>query len=245
MNEIIKTLLYEKSNKIKKRLYEYVVVKMTYESNKIEGSTLTLNETSELYNRNEITIINRNSIKLDELVESKNHFKAINFILDNWNKTLSEDFIKKIHLILFKNTHTNDENFNVGNYKKYANTIGSIIETTLPKDIGKEMKNLLSKYSEKRDKKIEDIIDFHYNFEKIHPFQDGNGRVGRLVMFKECLKENIVPFIILEEEKAFYIRGLSEYENEKGFLIDSCLHFQDQFKEKLEYFGVEVKEYKR
>ncbi len=241
MNEIIKTLLYEKSNKIKKRLYEYVVVKMTYESNKIEGSTLTLNETSELYNRNEITIINRNSIKLDELVESKNHFKAINFILDNWNKTLSEDFIKKIHLILFKNTHTNDENFNVGNYKKYANTIGSIIETTLPKDIGKEMKNLLSKYSEKRDKKIEDIIDFHYNFEKIHPFQDGNGRVGRLVMFKECLKENIVPFIILEEEKAFYIRGLSEYENEKGFLIDSCLHFQDQFKEKLEYFGVEWK----
>lgn len=245
MNEIIKTLLYEKSNKIKKRLYEYVVVKMTYESNKIEGSTLTLNETSELYNRNEITIINRNSIKLDELVESKNHFKAINFILDNWNKTLSEDFIKKIHLILFKNTHTNDENFNVGNYKKYANTIGSIIETTLPKDVGKEMKNLLSKYSEKRDKKIENIIDFHYNFEKIHPFQDGNGRVGRLVMFKECLKENIVPFIILEEEKAFYIRGLSEYENEKGFLIDSCLHFQDQFKEKLEYFGVEVKEYKR
>ncbi len=245
MNEIIKTLLYEKSNKIKKRLYEYVVVKMTYESNKIEGSTLTLNETSELYNRNEITIINRNSIKLDELVESKNHFKAINFILDNWNKTLSEDFIKKIHLILFKNTHTNDENFNVGNYKKYANTIGSIIETTLPKDVGKEMKNLLSKYSKKRDKKIEDIIDFHYNFEKIHPFQDGNGRVGRLVMFKECLKENIVPFIILEEEKAFYIRGLSEYENEKGFLIDSCLHFQDQFKEKLEYFGVEVKEYKR
>ena len=245
MNEIIKTLLYEKSNKIKKRLYEYVVVKMTYESNKIEGSTLTLNETSELYNRNEITIINRNSIKLDELVESKNHFKAINFILDNWNKTLSEDFIKKIHLILFKNTHTNDENFNVGNYKKYANTIGSIIETILPKDVGKEMKNLLSKYSKKRDKKIEDIIDFHYNFEKIHPFQDGNGRVGRLVMFKECLKENIVPFIILEEEKAFYIRGLSEYENEKGFLIDSCLHFQDQFKEKLEYFGVEVKEYKR
>ena len=245
MNEIIKTLLYEKSNKIKKRLYEYVVVKMTYESNKIEGSTLTLNETSELYNRNEITIINSNSIKLDELVESKNHFKAINFILDNWNKTLSEDFIKKIHLILFKNTHTNDENFNVGNYKKYANTIGSIIETTLPKDVGKEMKNLLSKYSKKRDKKIEDIIDFHYNFEKIHPFQDGNGRVGRLVMFKECLKENIVPFIILEEEKAFYIRGLSEYENEKGFLIDSCLHFQDQFKEKLEYFGVEVKEYKR
>ena len=245
MNEIIKTLLYEKSNKIKKRLYEYVVVKMTYESNKIEGSTLTLNETSELYNRNEITIINRNSIKLDELVESKNHFKAINFILDNWNKTLSEDFIKKIHLILFKNTHTNDENFNVGNYKKYANTIGSIIETILPKDVGKEMKNLLSKYSKKRDKKIEDIIDFHYNFEKIHPFQDGNGRVGRLVMFKECLKENIVPFIILEEEKAFYIRGLSEYENEKGFLIDSCLHFQDQFKEKLEYFGVGVKEYKR
>lgn len=241
MNEIIKTLLYEKSNKIKKRLYEYVVVKMTYESNKIEGSTLTLNETSELYNRNEITIINRNSIKLDELVESKNHFKAINFILDNWNKTLSEDFIKKIHLILFKNTHTNDENFNVGNYKKYANTIGSIIETTLPKDVGKEMKNLLSKYSEKRDKKIEDIIDFHYNFEKIHPFQDGNGRVGRLVMFKECLKKNIVPFIILEEEKAFYIRGLLEYENEKGFLIDSCLHFQDQFKEKLEYFGVEWK----
>ncbi len=241
MNEIIKTLLYEKSNKIKKRLYEYVVVKMTYESNKIEGSTLTLNETSELYNRNEITIINRNSIKLDELVESKNHFKAINFILDNWNKTLSEDFIKKIHLILFKNTHTNDEDFNVGNYKKYANTIGSIIETTLPKDVGKEMKNLLSKYSEKRDKKIEDIIDFHYNFEKIHPFQDGNGRVGRLVMFKECLKKNIVPFIILEEEKAFYIRGLLEYENEKGFLIDSCLHFQDQFKEKLEYFGVEWK----
>ena len=103
------------------------------------------------------------------------------------------------------------------------------------------MKNLLSKYSEKRDKKIEDIIDFHYNFEKIHPFQDGNGRVGRLVMFKECLKKNIVPFIILEEEKAFYIRGLLEYENEKGFLIDSCLHFQDQFKEKLEYFGVEWK----
>ena len=172
-------------------------------------------------------------------MESVNHFRCIDLVIDRANFQLSENFIKKLHFILKTGTSSsNNERFVVGDYKKYPNIVGNM-ETVKPENVAKEMQMLLKRYNEcNKCKTLTDILNFHYEFEKIHPFQDGNGRIGRLIMFKECLKNNIVPFIIYDDLKLFYYRGLNEWNNEKGYLIDTCLSAQDRFKTYLDYFKI-------
>ena len=180
-----------------------------------------------------------NEDNVDDIVETANHFKCVDYIIDNALKPLSESMIKELHFILKNGTSDSRKDwFNVGNYKKLPNEVGGE-ETCQPKNVKEEMKKLLSAYNEIKDKSFEQIIEFYKNFESIHPFQDGNGRVGRLIMFKECLANNIVPFIIDEDHKLFYYRGLKEWKNEKGYLIDTCLSCQDKYKAWLDYFKIE------
>ena len=230
MSEVAKILLEEKKEKVKGRLYHITQIKFSYNSNHIEGSTLTEEQTRHIYQTNSFISDKSSVIKIDDVVETLNHFKAFDYILGNID-ILNEKLIKEIHSILKNNTSdSKKEWFNVGEYKKLKNYVSGE-QTVAPKDVEIEIKKLLNDYEKKENKCIEDIIEFHYRFEKIHPFQDGNGRVGRLIMFKECLRHNIVPFIIDEKHKLFYYRGLKEYKNEKGWLIDTCLSAQDEYLE--------------
>lgn len=234
---LCKRLKFERDNKIKNGIYHKIIIELTFNSNKIEGSKLTQEETRYIYETN--TISNQGaSINIDDIMETVNHFKCFTYILDKSNYRLSEKLIKDLHKMLKENTSDSKKDwFAVGDYKKLINEVGGK-ETTKPHEVSNQMKELLNNYNKIEKVNFEDIIAFHYNFEIIHPFQDGNGRIGRLIMFKECLKNNIVPFIVQDQLKEFYYRGLSNWKSEKEYLMDTCLSAQDDFKKYLDYFGI-------
>ena len=230
---ILNILREQKEMKLKGNLYHATQINFAYNTNHIEGSILTEEQTRYIYETNTLVLEDGNkATNIDDIIETSNHFKLVDYMLDVADKTLSEDMIKEFHKIL--KTGTSDERkswFNVGEYKALANEVGGNI-TTKPGEVSKHINDLLLWYNSLEKVEFEDIIKFHSEFEKIHPFQDGNGRVGRIIMFKECLKNNIIPFIILDKDKLFYYRGLNEYQHggEKGYLIDTCLNAQDQYK---------------
>ena len=239
-NTILERLKLEKESKMPGGIYHKIQIELTYNSNHIEGSRLTHDQTRYIYEKNTIGVKD-SVINVDDIVETANHFRCIDYIIDMVNYPISESMIKQLHSLLKAGTSDSRKAwFAVGDYKKLENEVGGI-KTTKPKDVEKEMRNLLKKYNCKKSKSFEEIIEFHYMFERIHPFQDGNGRVGRLIMFKECLKNNIVPFIIDESLKEFYYRGLNEWKNERGYLLDTCLTAQDRFKLIMDYFGLNYK----
>ena len=237
-NTLLSILQNEKKNKYSGGIYHKTQIDLTYNSNHMEGSRLTHDQTRYIFETNTIGIENE-VVNVDDIIETANHFCCIDMIIDNAKVVLSEKFIKDLHMILKLGTSdSRKEWFAVGDYKKMPNEVGGKM-TTLPEDVADKMKSLLSEYNSKENKSFEDILEFHVKFEKIHPFQDGNGRVGRLIMFKECLKYNVVPFIIEDTLKLFYYRGLKEWDNEKGYLIDTCLAAQDKYKAYLDYFRIE------
>ncbi len=234
---LLEFLKAEKQGKINGGIYHKVQVDLTYNSNHMEGSRLTHDQTQYIFETNTIGIDN-NVLNVDDIVETANHFKCIDMIIDEVNKPVSEAFIKQLHSTLKSGTSDSRKDwFAVGDYKKLPNEVGGI-STAAPEEVAEKMKLLISVYNSQKEKSFRDIIEFHYKFEKIHPFQDGNGRVGRLILFKECLKNNIVPFIIDEDLKLFYYRGLKEWKQEQGYLIDTCLAAQDKFKKYLDYFRI-------
>lgn len=234
---ILETLLEEKNNNLKGMLYHNLQIKFAYNSNHIEGSTLTEDQTRHIFETNSFFAENE-TVKVKDVIETLNHFKCFDFIIEHANEKLSEKYIKKLHFLLKSNTSDSQiEWFKVGEYKQKSNTVGGN-RTANPKQVEAKMKKLLENYNSQTEITVEKIIDFHYKFEKIHPFQDGNGRVGRLIMFKECLKNDIVPFILEDKYKMFYYRGLKNYESEKGWLYDTCLMAQDEMKKMLDYFEV-------
>ena len=237
--KIKNALIRQKENNLSGNLYYKTQIDFAYNTNHIEGSTITPDETESIYETGTILTSEDKVIVIKDITETKNHFTLFKYMLDTINEPLSEDMIKKYHVIL-KNGTVDDSDrewFNVGEYKKLKNFVGNI-ETSLPSDVPLDMKNLISWYNDIKNKTILDIIDFHVRFEKIHPFQDGNGRVGRMIMFRECLYNNIVPFYIEDRNKSFYIRGLKEYQNnnEKNYLIDTCLNSQDNYEKMAIYF---------
>ena len=236
-NKILQRLREEKYAKISGGIYHETQVRLTYNSNRIEGSRLSEDQTRLIFETN--TIGTEQGVPVDDIIETANHFRAIDYVIDCAEEPLTEDIIKTLHKIL--KTGTKDSYlpwFNVGDYKLRPNVVGGQ-DTTPPNKVGNEIKKLLAAYSEKSDIDIKNIIKFHRDFEKIHPFQDGNGRVGRLVCFKECLRFNIAPFIIEDSKKIFYYRGLKEWDIEPGFLIETCLDAQDTYKALLKYFDIE------
>ena len=235
---LLDILRLEKESKLKGGIYHKVQIELTYNSNHIEGCRLTHDQTRFIYETNTIGLTGE-VINVDDIVETANHFRCIDLIIDKANLNITENLIKQLHFILKNGTTDSRKNwFVVGDYKKLPNEVGGIV-TTSPEKVEDEVKSLIEWYNNIKNKTLNDIIEFHYRFEYIHPFQDGNGRVGRLLMFKECLKYNIVPFIIDEKLKMFYYRGLKEWKQEKGYLIDTCLAAQDQFKVYLDYFRIE------
>ena len=239
-NTILERLKLEKESKMPGGIYHKIQIELTYNSNHIEGSRLTHDQTRHIYETNTIGVKD-SVINVDDIVETANHFRCIDYIIDMVNYPISESMIKQLHSLLKAGTSDSRKAwFAVGDYKKLENEVGGI-KTTKPKDVEKEMRNLLKKNNRKKSKSFEEIIEFHYMFERIHPYQDGNGRVGRLIMFKECLKNNIVPFIIDDSLKEFYYRGLKEWKNERGHLLDTCLTAQDRFKLIMDYFGLNYK----
>ena len=234
---LLEILRNEKASKYSGGIYHKIQIDLTYNSNHIEGSRLTHDQTRYIFETNTIGFENE-AVNVDDIVETVNHFKCIDMIIDSADKKLTEKFIKQLHGTLKNGTADRRKDwFAVGDYKRFPNEVGGM-ETTAPENVSLEMKKLISEYVLIRSKSIEDIIGFHQKFETIHPFQDGNGRVGRLIMFKECLCNNIVPFIITDELKMFYYRGLKEWTYEKGYLIDTCLSAQDNFKKILDYFRI-------
>lgn len=235
-NTTLFRLREEMEMKLKSGLYHQTQIRIAYNSNHMEGSRLTEEQTRSIYETNTIGITDGVE-KVDDIIETVNHFRCFDYILKIADKELSEDIIKHIHLLLKSGTtDSQKEWFAVGDYKKRPNVIGDMIETTHPSKVPAAIKSLLKDYRENSNITFEDIIDFHYKFEKIHPFQDGNGRVGRLIMFKECLKNNICPFIIDDTMKDYYRRGLNEYKDERGYLLETCRASQDEYKKLLEYF---------
>ena len=226
-NIILQTLRDEKEIRLSGGLYHELQVRMTYNSNHIEGSSLSEEQTRLIFETNTIDI--GDGIPVDDILETVHHFRAIDYVIDNAEAVLSEDIIKQLHFILKHDTKDSTLSwFAVGDYKKRANVIGGR-ETTRPSDVQRQMKALIDDYNAKNDVTIEDIIAFHAEFEYIHPFQDGNGRVGRLIALKECLRHNVTPFIIEDHKKNYYYRGLAEWRNKKGWLMDTCLDGQDTF----------------
>lgn len=218
-------------------LYYKTQIDFAYNTNHIEGSTITKDETTSIYDTGTIIADKDQVIVVKDVTEVKNHFTLFKYMLDTLEDELSENMIKKYHLILKRGTVDEDSNIVIGDYKRLKNFV-SDIETSLPQDVPKDIKELLDWYNSKENKKIEDIIEFHVRFETIHPFQDGNGRVGRMIMFRECLVNNIMPFYIEDRNKPFYIKGLNEYQKhgQKTRLIDTCLNSQDNYEKLAEYF---------
>ena len=234
---LLVVLRQEKEAKLKGGIYHKTQIDLTYNSNHIEGSRLTHDQTRYIFETNTIGIEGE-SIRVDDIIETTNHFRCIDLIIDRAEERLTESLIKELHLILKSGTSDSRKDwFTVGDYKRLPNEVGGN-ETTAPEDVHREMQALLKEYNGKKQKSFEDIIDLHQRFESIHPFQDGNGRVGRLVMFKECLANGYVPFIITEELKMFYYRGLREWSNLRGYLLDTCLAAQDNYKAMLDYFKI-------
>lgn len=236
---LLSKLKEEKEMGLKGGLYHQTQIKLAYNSNRIEGSKLSEEQTRYIFETNTIQVENRETTaSVNDIIETVNHFTCFDNLIDIADEQLSENHIKEFHRIL--KTGTSDAKkswFRIGDYKARPNVVGGI-ETSLPKDVPTDIRSLLSEYNKKEIFTFEDIVDFHYHFEKIHPFQDGNGRVGRLIMFKECLKNDIIPFIVEDQYKFFYYRGLTEYSRVKGFLIDTCLSAQDDYKKMVEYFSV-------
>ena len=227
-------LIEQKKSKFKGNIYHYSQVNFSYNSNKIEGSRLTSDQTEAIFDKSSFISKSDDLIKLDDLIESKNHFKLFDYMLDNVDELLTKDMIIEMNKILKRNTSDEDNpRYNVGGFKIIPNIIGvvNVINTTEPENVEKEIDELLNEYNSKTNITLEDIIEFHYRFELIHPFGDGNGRVGRIIMFKECLRNNIMPFIVLDSDKSYYMRGLKEYKNDKMFLVDTIKHEQDLYEE--------------
>ena len=234
---LLSRLREEKADKVKGGIYQKIQVELTYNSNHIEGSRLSLDQTRLIFETATVGFESE-SLRVDDIVETQNHFRAIDFIIDHTQDPVSEAMIKELHRIMKSSTTDASKDwFAVGDYKRLPNEVGGH-ETALPEEVAKEMKSLLKAYDPLARHALESIIDFHVRFERIHPFQDGNGRVGRLVMFKECLANDIVPFIISDDMKAFYYRGLAEWDAERGYLTDTCLAAQDRFKATLDYFRI-------
>ena len=223
-------LIKQKESKFKGNIYHFSQVNFSYNSNKIEGSRLTSEQTEAIFETSSFISENDDLIKLDDLIESKNHFKLFDYMLDYVDEPLSKEMIIEMNKILKRGTSDEDNpRYNVGGFKVVPNTIGvvNMIETSSLETTEQDVDSLLDDYSKLTQVTLEDIIDFHVKFERIHPFGDGNGRVGRIIMFKECLKNNIMPFIILDQDKPYYIRGLKEYNRDKKYLIDTILHSED------------------
>lgn len=235
---LLDILKEQKDSKLSGGIYHRIQVDLTYNSNHIEGSRLTHDQTRYIFETNTLGITDE-SVNVDDIVETTNHFRCIDSVIANAKYELSEKYIKELHLILKSGTGDSRKDwFKVGDYKKLPNEVGGM-ETVLPENVHTEIRKLLDAYNSKKQITLDDIIDFHVQFERIHPFQDGNGRVGRLIMFKECLKHNITPFIIDEQHKMYYYRGLKEWYAEKGFLRDTILSCQDKFYEILKYFRLD------
>ena len=232
--KIKKALLKQKSTHFKGNLYHLSQVSFSYNSNKMEGSRLTEEQTEAIFNTASFIPKSEIAIKIDDLIEAKNHFKLFDYILDNLDQPLTKEMMIKMHQILKRNT-TDEEKpyYNVGGFKVIPNVIGvvEVTKTTPPEKVSRDIELLLEEYHHKTNITIEDIIDFHVKFERIHPFADGNGRIGRIIMFKECLKNNLIPFIILDEKRSFYLRGLKEYHQDPQYLIDTCLDAQDKYED--------------
>ena len=236
ISTLLKVLKEQKASRLKGSIYHRTQIDLTYNSNHIEGSKLTHDQTRYIFETNTIGITDQ-AINVDDIVETVNHFRCIDYIIDHAEERLTESLIKQLHLILKSGTSDSKKDwFMVGDYKRLPNEIGGM-DTCPPEEVHKQIKALLSEYKAIRQRTLEDILDFHVRFEKIHPFQDGNGRVGRLIMFKECLAYNIVPFIITDELKMFYYRGLHEWGHINGYLTDTILTAQDQYKALLSHFG--------
>ena len=234
---LLKRLREEKEGKVGGGIYHRTQIDLTYNSNHIEGSRLTHDQTRYIFETNTIGITDE-TVNVDDIVETINHFRCIDFIIDHASDRLSEALIKELHRILKTGTSYSRKSWlNVGDYKRLPNEVGGN-ETCPPEKVHERISSLLKSYNAKKGKSFEDIIDLHQQFEAIHPFQDGNGRVGRLVMFKECLANGIVPFIITEELKLYYYRGLREWGHVNGYLTDTCLAAQDQYKANLDYFKI-------
>ena len=227
----------EKDSGLKGGIYHKIQIDLTYNSNHIEGSKLTHDQTRYIFETKTFGVTDK-AVKVDDIVETVNHFRCIDLVIEGANTKLTESFIKQLHFILKSGTTDSQKSwFKVGDYKMLENEVGGS-ETTKPVEVAGAIKALLKEYNSKSEITFDDILDFHVRFESIHPFQDGNGRVGRLIMFKECLKHNIVPFIITEELKMYYYRGIKNWKEERGFLRDTCLTGQDAMKATLDYFGI-------
>lgn len=234
---LLKALREQKDAKVKGGIYHRTQIDLTYNSNHIEGSRLTHDQTRYIFETNTIGVTDT-SVNVDDIIETTNHFRCIDMIIDRCEERLSEAFIKELHLMLKTGTSDSRKSwFKVGDYKRLPNEVGGN-ETCAPENVHKEIRKLLTEYNTRKQKTFDDILDFHQRFESIHPFQDGNGRVGRLIMFKECLANGFVPFIITEELKMYYYRGLREWKHLKGYLTDTCLTAQDQYKALLDYFKI-------
>ena len=234
---LLQILAEQKAARMTGGIYHKVQIDLTYNSNHIEGSRLTHDQTRYIFETNTIGIENE-AVNVDDILETANHFRCIDMVIDKACSALTEKFIKELHAVLKTGTSDSRKDwFNVGEYKKLPNEVGGR-DTTLPENVAAEMETLLETYNALPSKSFEDIVAFHVAFERIHPFQDGNGRIGRLILFKECLKYNIVPFILEDDLKLFYYRGLKEWDQEKGYLLDTCLTAQDRFKVYLDYFRI-------
>ena len=234
---LLEVLKAEKAARLHGGIYHKIQIDLTYNSNHIEGSRLTHEQTRYIFETNTLGL-SEGTVRVDDLVETANHFRCIDMIIDNAARAPSETFIKQLHAVLKNGTSDSRLDwFAVGDYKKLPNEVGGR-ETAAPEEVAARMKQLLADYNAVRRKTLDDLLDFHYRFERIHPFQDGNGRVGRLILFKECLRSNIVPFIIGDDFKMFYYRGLQEWQNDRGYLRDTCLAAQDTFKGYLDYFRI-------
>ena len=234
---LLDILQEQKASKYSGGIYHKTQIDLTYNSNHMEGSRLTYDQTRYIFETNTIGV-GSEVLNVDDVIETVNHFRCVDMVIDHAKAALTEKFIKELHLTLKSGTSDSRKDwFAVGDYKKLPNEVGGR-DTALPEEVAGKMKALLAAYNTKKEKTLEDILDFHVKFERIHPFQDGNGRVGRLIMFKECLKYKIVPFIIEDNLKMFYYRGLKEWDHEKGYLTDTCLTAQDRYKAYLDYFRI-------
>lgn len=234
---LLSVLQREKQSRLPGGIYHRVQIDLTYNSNHIEGSRLSREQTRFIFETNTIGI-EKQAVNVDDVVETANHFRCIDMVIDDANRALSQAMIKRLHEILKSGTSDSRQDwFAVGEYKKLPNEVGGQ-ETAAPEDVENRMRALLNAYNAKTRKTLHDLLDFHVQFESIHPFQDGNGRVGRLILFKECLKNDIVPFIITDDLKMFYYRGIREWKTEPGYLTDTCLTAQDHFKALMDYFRI-------
>ena len=234
---LFETLKAEKAGKVSGGIYHKIQIELTYNSNRMEGSRLTHDQTRYIYETNTIGAGSQ-TFNVDDIVETANHFRCIDMVIEKAAYQLTEKFIKELHAVLKNGTSDSRQDwFAVGEYKRLPNEVGGR-ETTPPEQVSAEIQKLLKVYHSSKEKTLSEMIDFHVKFERIHPFQDGNGRIGRLILLKECLRNNVVPFIIDEKLKMFYYRGLKEWSGEPGYLMDTCLTAQDQFKKYLDYFRI-------